>query len=70
VGDVESALPKQFSKAAHRVLPVQVLLSVAEHHSNLIPWQLVAQRTGAVLRHVPLTKDTQELDMKVNPWTP
>jgi selenocysteine lyase/cysteine desulfurase len=44
---------------------VQVLLSVAEHHSNLIPWQLVAQRTGAVLRHVPLTKDTQELDMKV-----
>jgi len=42
----------------------EVLLSVAEHHSNLIPWQLVAQRTGAVLRHVPLTKDTQELDMK------
>lgn len=47
--------------------PVQVLLSVAEHHSNLVPWQLVAQRTGAVLRHVPLTKDTQELDMKVAP---
>lgn len=44
---------------------VQVLLSVAEHHSNLVPWQLVAKRTGAKLRHVPLTKDTEELDMKV-----
>ena len=43
----------------------QVLLSVAEHHSNLVPWQLIAKRTGAVLKYVPLTKDTQELDMKV-----
>ena len=43
----------------------QVLLSVAEHHSNLVPWQLIAQRTGAKLRHVPLTQDTQELDMEV-----
>ncbi|KAL6767434.1 SUFS1 [Auxenochlorella protothecoides x Auxenochlorella symbiontica] len=41
----------------------EILLSVAEHHSNLVPWQMVAQRTGAVLRHVPLTKDTEELDM-------
>ena len=23
-----------------------------EHHSNLVPWQLLAQRTGCVLRHV------------------
>ena len=42
-----------------------MLLSVAEHHSNLVPWQLIAKRTGAKLRHVPLTQDTQELDMKV-----
>lgn len=28
----------------------EILLSVAEHHSNLVPWQMVAQRTGAVLR--------------------
>lgn len=44
---------------------LQVILSVAEHHSNLVPWQLVAQRTGAVLKHVQLTQDTQELDMQV-----
>ncbi|HUF13481.1 MAG TPA: cysteine desulfurase [Longimicrobiales bacterium] len=28
----------------------EILLTVMEHHSNLIPWQLLAQRTGAVLR--------------------
>ncbi|GAX85245.1 hypothetical protein CEUSTIGMA_g12665.t1 [Chlamydomonas eustigma] len=42
----------------------EIVLSVAEHHSNLVPWQLVAQKTGAVIRHVQLTADTQELDMQ------
>jgi len=42
----------------------EIILSVAEHHSNMVPWQLVAQRTGAVLKHVKLTEGTQELDMK------
>ena len=28
----------------------EVVLSVAEHHSNIVPWQLLAQRTGAVLK--------------------
>ena len=40
----------------------EILLSVMEHHSNLVPWQLIAQRTGAVLKHVPLS-DTQTFDM-------
>lgn len=44
---------------------LQIILSVAEHHSNLVPWQMVAQKTGAVLKHVRLTPDTQELDMQV-----
>lgn len=44
---------------------MQVILSVAEHHSNLVPWQMVAQKTGAVLKHVRLTPGTQELDMQV-----
>ncbi len=30
----------------------EIILSVMEHHSNLIPWQMVAQRTGAVLKFV------------------
>ena len=40
----------------------EVLLTVMEHHSNLVPWQLLAARTGCVLRHVGLT-ETGELDM-------
>lgn len=41
----------------------EMILTVMEHHSNLIPWQLVAQRTGAVLKFVELT-DTQEFDLE------
>ena len=40
----------------------EIVLSVMEHHSNLVPWQLIAQRTGAILKYVPLT-DTQEFDL-------
>ena len=35
----------------------EVLLTDMEHHSNIVPWQLVANATGAVLRYVPLTDD-------------
>ena len=35
----------------------EIILTVMEHHSNLVPWQLVAQRTGAVLKHVQLTPE-------------
>ncbi|MGL6132632.1 MAG: aminotransferase class V-fold PLP-dependent enzyme, partial [Prochlorococcaceae cyanobacterium] len=40
----------------------EVLLSVMEHHSNLVPWQMLAARTGCVLRHVGLTP-SGELDL-------
>jgi cysteine desulfurase / selenocysteine lyase len=35
----------------------EIILSVMEHHSNLVPWQMIAQRTGAVLKFVELTSD-------------
>ncbi len=41
----------------------EVLLSVMEHHSNLVPWQLLAARTGCVLRHVGVTA-SGELDLE------
>lgn len=41
----------------------EILVTVMEHHSNLVPWQQVAAKTGAVLRHVPLTEDGR-LDMQ------
>jgi cysteine desulfurase/selenocysteine lyase len=34
-----------------------ILLTEMEHHSNLVPWQLVAERTGARLRFVPVSAD-------------
>lgn len=33
----------------------EILLSTLEHHANIVPWQQVAARTGAVLRVIPLT---------------
>ena len=35
----------------------EILLTVMEHHSNLVPWQIIAQQTGAVLRHVDITEE-------------
>ena len=34
-----------------------ILLTGMEHHSNLVPWQLAARRSGAVLRHIPVLDD-------------
>src|SRR5689334_11829850 len=35
----------------------EILLTEIEHHSNLVPWQLTAQATGARLRFIPLAED-------------
>lgn len=35
----------------------EVVVSVMEHHSNLVPWQLVCQRTGATLRWFDVTEE-------------
>jgi cysteine desulfurase/selenocysteine lyase len=41
----------------------EILLTGLEHHSNIVPWQLVAQRTGAIIRVVPVL-DNGELDQE------
>jgi cysteine desulfurase/selenocysteine lyase len=35
----------------------EIVLTELEHHSNIVPWQLLAQRTGAKLRVAPITDD-------------
>ncbi len=35
----------------------EILLTEMEHHSNIVPWQLIAQRTGARIKVVPITDD-------------
>jgi cysteine desulfurase/selenocysteine lyase len=41
----------------------EILLTLMEHHSNLVPWQLLAARTGCLLRHVGLSP-SGELDLE------
>jgi len=40
-----------------------VILSVAEHHSNLVPWQLLAERQGVLLHFVQLDPHSQRYDV-------
>ena len=48
-----------------------ILLTEMEHHSNLVPWQLLAERTGARLRFVPVRDDgTLALDQLPSLLTP
>src|SRR5690606_12727918 len=35
----------------------EILLTEMEHHANLVPWQITAEATGAVLRYVPFLPD-------------
>ncbi|HNA60872.1 MAG TPA: cysteine desulfurase [Elusimicrobiota bacterium] len=41
----------------------EILLTEMEHHSNLVPWQLAAQATGAVLKFIPVTGWDGYLDL-------
>jgi cysteine desulfurase / selenocysteine lyase len=40
-----------------------ILLTEMEHHSNLVPWQMLAERTGAKLAYLPITGDEGLLDL-------
>jgi cysteine desulfurase/selenocysteine lyase len=51
----------------------EVCVTEMEHHSNLVPWQMLCERTGATLRWLPLTDDGRldltDLDTLVNERT-
>jgi cysteine desulfurase/selenocysteine lyase len=51
----------------------EIVISEMEHHSNIVPWQLLCERTGATLRWFPVTDagrlDFSELDTLVNART-
>jgi cysteine desulfurase/selenocysteine lyase len=49
----------------------RIMLSVLEHHSNIVPWQLVAERTGAEIDVAPLSQDGRiDLDAMADLLTP
>ncbi|WP_027420082.1 aminotransferase class V-fold PLP-dependent enzyme [Crocinitomix catalasitica] len=41
----------------------EILISEMEHHSNIVPWQMLAEAKGLVLRYIPMTT-SGELDLK------
>jgi cysteine desulfurase/selenocysteine lyase len=47
----------------------KILLTEMEHHSDIVPWQLLAERTGAKLLFLPITGDTGLLDLnRLDEW--
>jgi cysteine desulfurase/selenocysteine lyase len=42
----------------------RILLTEMEHHSNMVPWQIVAERTGAVIDYIPVIAETGCLDLE------
>lgn len=51
----------------------EVLVSELEHHSNIVPWQLACERTGARIRSIPITEsgeiDLAALEKQISPIT-
>ena len=41
----------------------EIIVSVMEHHSNFVPWQMIAQKTGAILKFVELN-NTEEFNLE------
>src|SRR6056297_54402 len=41
----------------------EIILTEMEHHANIVPWQMVAERTGAKIKVIPVT-DSGDLDLK------
>ena len=57
--------------AAHLKAGDRVLLSLLEHHSNIVPWQLLAERIGFAIDVCPLTEDGRiDLDAAERMLTP
>jgi cysteine desulfurase/selenocysteine lyase len=52
------------SYAQPRLAPgAEIIISAMEHHSNIVPWQMVCERTGAALKVIPIS-DAGELDLE------
>ena len=45
----------------------EIIISELEHHSNIVPWQILCDEKGAVLKYIPLDPKTGCMDMKVLP---
>ncbi len=49
----------------------EILVTWDAHHSNIVPWQMLCQRTGAILRPIPLTENMElDIDMYASMLSP
>jgi cysteine desulfurase/selenocysteine lyase len=53
---------QSFGRSQLKVLD-EIIISTMEHHSNIVPWQLLAEQVGANLRVIPIT-DSGEIDLE------
>ena len=53
---VAASYGKKFIKAGD-----EIIISAMEHHSNIVPWQMLCEQTGAVLRVIPMNDDGELL---------
>jgi len=44
----------------------EIVISYAEHHANIVPWQMVAQKTGAIIKALPLDETGRIDKSKLN----
>ena len=73
-GTTDSVNMLAFSYGEQYVQPGdEIVVSMMEHHSNIVPWQMLCQRKGATLRVIPLrddlTLDTEAFRQMLNPHT-
>src|SRR6185437_6843996 len=73
-GGTEAINLVSFSFLAPRIQPGdEILLSVMEHHSNIVPWHFLRERHGAILRWVDVrddgSLDVEALDAAIGPKT-
>lgn len=51
----------------------EIILSISEHHSNIVPWQMLCERTGAIIKVIPLdaeqTWDMEQFSQLLSPKT-
>lgn len=55
---VASSFGQEFIKAGN-----EIIISHMEHHANIVPWQMIAERKNAVIKVIPIT-DKGELDLQ------
>lgn len=50
----------------HLMAGDEIVISLAEHHSNIVPWQQIARLTGAILKYLPVDDQGKVIESEIN----